>query len=350
MDEQQNTDTIPAENNPAPKKPPRPWGIWAGAAVALALVAAGILFFTGAGRGLIGASHKSQLEKALEQSARLRAQEGEFRIQVAPDDLSVTSGLKEEWHNILLLGTDMGGEETTHGRTDAMLILSVHRGTGQIKLTSLIRDMLVRIPGASRGAKINAANAWGGPLLAVKTVNELLGLNIDRYCVADFNGFMEVVNLMGGTQVELTEAEAKEVGAQKQEGPQHLDGWQTLAFARIRRLDNNFGRNERQRKVLEALLEQARGLDTNTLMNTVSESFQHLATNLSSQEVLDLINVVLKNRDPMLMLSLPPAGKYRYEATANGESAVAFNTDTIKEAFFEFVYGSAAQPDTAGNP
>ena len=159
-----------------------------------------------------------------------------------------------------------------------------------------------------------------------------------------------MVNLMGGTQLELTEEEAREVGAEKQEGPQHLDGWQTLAFARIRRLDNNFGRNERQRKVLDALLTQAKAQDTNSLMNTVSQGFQHLATNLSSQEVLDLINVVLRNKDPMEMLSLPPAGKYRYEPTRTGESAVAFNTDTIRETFFEFVYGRPAGGETAETP
>ena len=334
----------------AADKPKRSIGVWVGAVVALLLVGAGIFVFSGAGRSILARSHMSSLERAMEESARLRAQEDDFRIQVSPDDLSVNPDLPDGWLHVLLLGTDMGGEQTTHGRTDAMLVLSVEEKSGQMKLTSLIRDMLVPIPGASRGAKINAANAYGGPLLAVKTVNQMLNLNIERYCLVDFAGFMDVVNLMGGSWVELTEAEAREVGAEKEEGPQHLNGWQTLAFARIRRLDNNFGRNERQRKVLSALLSQARALDTNTLMRTVSESMQHLATNLSSQELLSLINSVLRNRNPLQMLSLPPEGKYRYTQTHDGASAVGFNSDTVRNAFFDFVYGPLSEAEASLAP
>ncbi len=336
----QDNNRVPEDKSAASPKKPRSWGVWAGGVVAILLVAAGIYLFGGFGGDAIRPQHRSALEQAMEESARLRAQEDAFRVAVDPEDLSVAPGLPADWRNILLLGTDMGGEQTTHGRTDAMLILSVHEETGALKLTSLIRDMLVPIPGATRGDKLNTANAYGGPLLAVKTVNEMLNINIDRYCLVDFQGFMEVVNLLGGADIELTEAEAREVGLEKIEGPQHLTGWQTLTFARIRRLDNNFGRNERQRKVLDALLQKARGQDINTLMGTVAQGFEYLATNLSTQEVLELLTSALKNQESLEMLSLPPDGKYRYEQTPGGSSAIGFNTDTVRNAFYEFVYGT----------
>ncbi len=324
--------------------------MWLGAITLVLLAAGGIYLFGGFGRGAIRQAHQSALEKALEESARQRAQEDPFRVEVDPQDLGAVEGLPEDWQHILLLGTDMGSEQKTHGRTDAMLVLSVHQETGQMKLTSLIRDMLVDIPGASRGDKLNAANAYGGPLLAVKTVNHMLRLNIQRYCLADFHGFAQVVDLLGGVQLALTDKEAREVGHPAEEGVHHLNGWQALTYARIRRLDSNFGRNERQRKLLEALLQVGRGLDTNTLMDTMAQGFEHLATNLTTQEVLALVAVAMQNNAPLEMLSLPPEGKYRYTTTRDGTSAVGFNQDTVRSAFFDFVYGQAAQADAPAAP
>lgn len=198
--------------------------------------------------------------------------------------------------------------------------------------------------GASRGDRINTANAYGGPLLAMKTVNELLGLNISRYASVNFQGFMEVVNLLGGVELTLSDGEARLTGAEKSDQPQRLNGYQTLEYARIRSLDNNFGRNERQRKVLSTLLEQARAQDRDTVMRAVTEGLGWMQTNLTAEEVLSLVVKALGSQQDIELLSLPPEGKYRFARSKSGASVIEFNQNTVRNAFHQFVYGQEAPP------
>lgn len=263
-----------------------------------------------------------------------------FRIPVDASDLSQVEGLDPGWQNILLLGTDGWHGKLNDGRSDAMLVLSVHEESGQVKLTSLVRDMLVPIPGASRGDKINAANAYGGPLLAVKTVNELLGLNISRYLSINFAGFTNVVDLLGGVPIVLSEGEAGIVQAEQTDAPQRLKGWQALEYVRIRKLDNNFGRNQRQRTFLTAMLEQARQQDRGTLMAAFSESMRHLTTNLTAEELFTLLRVGLDQRMTLTTLSLPVEGKFSYGSAPNGVRGVTFHEESLRQTYHEFLYGN----------
>ena len=312
------------------------------ALVAIAVVAAGLYFVLREDEAAVLRRQQEAMEKAmLEEEQEV---EVEFRVEVEEGDLSLQEGLDPAWMNILLLGTDGWGSSLNQGRSDAMLVLSVNEQTGELKLTSLVRDMLVPIPGASRGDRINTANAYGGPLLAMKTVNELLGLNISRYASVNFQGFMEVVNLLGGVELTLSDGEARLTGAEKSDQPQRLNGYQTLEYARIRSLDNNFGRNERQRKVLSTLLEQARAQDRDTVMRAVTEGLGWMQTNLTAEEVLSLVVKALGSQQDIELLSLPPEGKYRFARSKSGASVIEFNQNTVRNAFHQFVYGQEAPP------
>lgn len=276
---------------------------------------------------------------ALDDESKEMPIDEEFRVQVAENDLSVVKGLDEDWLNILLLGTDTGSIELNNGRTDAMLVLSLHTKTGQMKLTSLIRDMLVTIPGYKIQNRINTANAFGGPLLAMKTVNELLGLNIERYCSINFTGFRDVVDYLGGVTLTLSAGEVRIVQAQRGDEPQVLNGEQALNYVRIRKIGSNFARNERQRKFLTAILDQVKKNSTDQIIDAVTAGFKAIATNLTTKEVIALLPTIISNADTLDMLSLPQEGTYKFATTKTGASVIEFKEEEARSAFHAFVYG-----------
>ena len=309
---------------------------------AAVLLAAGYFLIQLLGGGGISQKQQAALEEALEKE-ELQLQDS-FRVTVSADDLSVREGLDPDWMNILLLGTDSWGA-LNQGRSDALLVLSVHQKTGRLKLTSLVRDMLVPIPGASPGDKITHANAYGGPLLAVKTVNELLGLNISHYCSANFDGFIQAVDTLGGVELILSEGEAQQVRVDPSAQALRLNGTQALDYVRIRKLDNNFGRNERQRKFMAAMLAQARRQDTSLLMDAFTQALQATSTNLSAADVLQMLPRVLGSKEDMATLSLPVEGHYGYGTAKNGTSGVTFNQEKLQTVFHDFLYEKSVSSD-----
>ena len=295
--------------------------------------------------GQITSEQGLQIRTALKEEGKEFPVGAAFRVQVDPNDLSITEGLDEAWRHFLLLGTDTGDVTLNTGRTDAMMVLSLNVETGDLKLTSLVRDMLVKISGAGTEDRINAANAFGGPLLAIKTVNELLELNISRYVSVNFAGFASIIDHMGGVKLNLSKSEAKLAGVDYGSGEQVLNGWQTLGYVRIRKLDNNFGRNERQRITLQALLKQFQRMGSDGVADTIAKALAVTATNLTAAEVIELVPLALKNSESFETLSLPEAGKFSYARTEQGQSVIRFRVETLRESFRAFVWNAGA-PDT----
>lgn len=212
--------------------------------------------------------------------------------------------------------------------------------------------MLVEIPGASTADKIAHANAYGGPLLAVKTVNKLFGLNIRHYCSVNFQGFVKAVNILGGVDVVLTKGEAYRMRLEYSEGPIHLNGAKSLHYVRIRALDNNFGRNERQRKFLVALMEKARQGERETVMDAVTQALAMTTTNLSAAELMELIPAALSSKAEIEMISLPEYGYYTTGRAKNGNNGVIIKKEKTVEAFHRFLYGepeAMEQPGSRGS-
>lgn len=280
----------------------------------------------------------------LDESEKALPEGDEFRIAVKPDDLSVREGLNADWQHILLMGTDTGNKKLNMGRTDAMLIASINEKTHELKLTSLVRDMLVDIPGMKTQNRINTANAFGGPLLAIKTVNEVLGLNISRYASINFSGFSTLIDALGGVEIELSAGEANELQVGRADGPQYLNGEQALKYVRIRKLDNNFGRNERQRKLLDALLTKARGSGLNQMMELIPQAVELVSTNLSTMEIIGLLPTLLSGAHEMSTLSLPQEGAFHFYQTKAGASVVTFDLEAVRQEFFAFI-GDAVEAE-----
>jgi len=254
---------------------------------------------------------------------------------VTVNNLSVTEGLNEDVMNILLLGVD---DKVLHGRTDAMLVLSVNVKNGSAKLISIDRDTYVCLPQIGRWNRVNTAYVFGGTDLAMKTVNELLGLNITHYAVVDFNGFAAIIDLLGGVDISLSGGEAKEISVTKPVGTgmQTLNGAQALAYARIRSVDSTFGRN-----LLITLLNKV--IATNGLsqiLDLVEAMLPYLATNLTTNELINLIFNVLPYYQEMGVYSYPADGEWQYWTTPSGASVVTVQSpDSAAANVRAFIYG-----------
>ena len=270
----------------------------------------------------------------------------EFRYTVEDGDFSITEGLDENVMNILLLGTDNAGT-LGHGRTDTMIICSVNTVTGEVKLSSIVRDLYVHIPYMQLQNRINAANAFGGPNMAIKCVNETFGLNISRYASINFAGFKELVDLLGGVEIEITAGEATEINRLTDTGVSaglaKLNGAQALEYCRIRKLDNNFGRNERQRKFLEALVKKVLSENSmDQLLALVETAMNYMTTNLTTSDLFTLLFTVVPNMSELQMYSCPAKGEYHYEDIRETEVVVA-NTEKMNASLHAFIYGEAAE-------
>lgn len=216
---------------------------------------------------------------------------------------TATAEESELWWNILLLGGDSRSTDS-YDRTDSMIILSVNRKTGEIKMTSIMRDTWVSIPGHKGMAKINAANVYGGPERAVQTVNSSFGTDIEDYVLINMAGMIKVIDAMGGIDLEVTEGERKYLNSYASEmaakvdydgdrqldstGMVHLNGLLALSYARIRYTDSDYKRVMRQQTVLMALAKKASALDAAELLKLVPKLLGMTETNLSMGEAMAL--------------------------------------------------------------
>ena len=270
----------------------------------------------------------------------------EFRYVVENGDYSVTEGLDKNVMNILLLGTDNAGN-AGHGRTDTMIVCSINTKTGEVKLSSIVRDLYVHIPYMKLQNRINAANAFGGPNMAIKCVNEALGLNISRYASINFNGFKDLVDLLGGVELEITAGEANQINLSTQggvkEGLAMLNGAQALEYCRIRNLDNNFGRNERQRKFLEAVVKKVLSENSmDQLMELVEAGMSMVTTNMTTSDLFTILFTVVPNMQEMQMYSCPAQGEYHYEEIREASVVVA-DLEKARASLHAFIYGEDAE-------
>ena len=199
--------------------------------------------------------------------------------------------------NILLIGQDRReGEETA--RSDSMILCTYHRKTGNVTMTSFLRDLYVPIPG-HHDNRINAAYSEGGAPLLDRTLRENFDLHIDGNIEVDFSQFSQIIDLLGGVQLELREDEAaeinKETGSGLSAGVQVLNGEQALTYARIRKLDadGDFSRTSRQRKLMNALLGSYRNIKWKDLLPLIDELLPLISTDMNYGKLVLLAMEIL---------------------------------------------------------
>lgn len=259
--------------------------------------------------------------------------------------------------HVLLVGVDV--DSTGTSRSDTMIVASVSKG--DIKLTSLLRDTGVTIPGRSGKHRLNAAYAYGGIDLLLKTVNQNFGLNITRYAIVDYDSFPKIIDKLGGVTLTVSDAEANEIndnvrgllymdvkngkreydaGYQlyldeilKKGGENlRLDGLQTLGYARIRSLDSDYGRTNRQRKVLSAILSQVKKHPFK-LIGAAGTALGEIDTNMNTLEIASIALKGITGGVPE-QTRLPASGTY----TDNGGMFENVDFKANLSRFLDFVY------------
>lgn len=201
-------------------------------------------------------------------------------------------GDEEHIVNILLIGTDRRstGER---GRSDAMILCTFNKQTNEFTMTSFLRDLYVQIPGYQDN-RINAAYSYGGMNLLRQTLEKNFHVYVDGCVVVDFSSFTTVIDWVGGVGISLTQAEADHLNAQNSswslvKGSNWLNGEQALAYSRIRALDSDFGRTNRQRTVLSALVRSAVSLSPDRMLSAAKSILSLVSTDLSDAEILGYV-------------------------------------------------------------
>lgn len=260
-------------------------------------------------------------------------------------DMSLKS---DPWvKNILLIGVDdkKGG---TVSRSDTMILVSIDRKHAQIKMTSFMRDTYVTIPGHGED-KMNAACVYGGPQLVMETIEYNFGIDVDNYVLVDFNAFKDVIDSLGGVTVKVEQREAEYINRTSKQNIEYgdkvtLNGEEALVYVRIRYLDSDFYRTQRQRKVISAILSQVKKSDPLDLIDTGKKVLSYVETDMNPVELSLLAEgaMLLYMHYDVLQSRVPFDNNY-YSTTVNGSSVLAIDRQVTSEILEEFIYTKAVK-------
>lgn len=273
-------------------------------------------------------------------------------ISSSPPEVEKSGLGNSEIVNIALFGIDRRGDEPT--RSDTIMVLTVDKPNGKLKLSSIMRDSLVEIEGYGQG-KLNSAYAYGGPELAVKTLNQNFGLNIREYVTVDFHQLAEIIDALGGVEIEVSEEERQNANQSILEqaqvsgleedyiespGLQTLSGTQAVAFSRIRYVGNaDFERTSRQREVLRAVFDKAMNLKATEYISFANTLLPMMETSLDVGDVLSLADILLKK--PSLQdVRFPTNGDLIGDGSivVDGQSCVYFDIQSASQKLHDFIY------------
>ena len=270
---------------------------------------------------------------------------------------SVSGSLKENGvTSVLLIGSD-SRTSGTEGRSDAMILITISDRTKTVHMTSLLRDMYVEIPGHD-GNRLNAAYAYGGPELLMETINQNFGTGVYHYAVVNFEAFANLVDAVGGVELELTNEEVQWVNAYLNEynelrgmpmetdyldtslsGNIHLNGAQALAYCRNRYIGTDFARTQRQRNVLSAVMKKLPGALITNPGGLINGLFPNLTTNLTQGECMRLAMMAGKLLTyDIVQDSLPLDGTYS-NATIREMSVLQVDFDQNRAYIRKEIYG-----------
>jgi polyisoprenyl-teichoic acid--peptidoglycan teichoic acid transferase len=241
--------------------------------------------------------------------------------------------------NILLLGVDSRGEEKS--RTDTIMIAQYDPENQKAKLVSLMRDIYVEIPD-KQSYKINTAYFLGGPELLRKTIKQNFDIDIHYYAVIDFKGFESVVDTLApnGIEMDVEKRMSENIGVVLQPGLQNLNGKQLLGYARFRHDANgDFGRVERQQKVINALKDEAISINGVAKLPKLVGTIQpYIDTNLAGLDLLAVVkDFFLHPPADIETLTIPVEQSYTMESYEHAGSVLEIDFEENKRAIEQFL-------------
>ncbi|QUC67430.1 LCP family protein [Aristaeella hokkaidonensis] len=331
----------------------------------------------------------------------------ELDESIDPNELEINENLPDDVINILLIGLDVRGTKkekllTEQGkyskRSDVLIVLSINMNDGSIKLSSIARNTYVEVPG--RKNKTIIANSYGHanykngefvswtdtPETCIRTVNHNFELNIQYYVAINFYGVAQIIEGLGGVDLDLTKTEATAINTylstgtiknskgekishgkaiansyddkngkrdklKKTSGVQHLDGIQALMYARLRSIDSDFVRTARTRHLLDCLLKQTlEKIKANKLnvLDLVSDFISYPITNVNPSTIMQLAGKVmssgvmdnLESTDSLISeFRIPIDGHWKYDTVDGASVTIMKDKQFTVESLHEFIYG-----------
>ena len=261
--------------------------------------------------------------------------------------------------NILLVGTD--GEYVEKGnRSDSVMLVTIDSKNKDIKLSSIARDTYVDIPGYST-EKLTHAYAYEGIDLLKEVFKENFDLDIDKYIAVNFVSFMDIMDELGGVEVNVEEKDIKEInkyidacyGYYKnkdekdkeyitESGVQRLNGYQALAFSRIRYTDDAFARDNRHREVAQSVYKEFAQKGVDTYKRCADIVLNNTKTNISPMEMMNLAYTVLKINDKDIEQFQFPLAEHRKGHIISKQKGwvLEWDKEPNLEAWHKFIFGT----------
>lgn len=256
--------------------------------------------------------------------------------------------------NILLLGTDERTEEfSDNARADSIMILSLNLKAHTIKLVSIERGIGVPVPGRNDDW-ITHTFRYGGAALTMKTVQDCFKVDVDRYVRVNFNFMSKAIDAIGGVGIELTEAEANHLNSSHyiyaqsgsnlqtvHAGTNHLNGDTALAYARIRKIDSDWKRIERQRTVIQAAIDEVKDENIFTLNQLADIVLPMVQTNLTKGEITSLLFELpgfLSKGTQMEQMTIPTYETCWNSIGVDGRKLIGVDFEANAQILREFFY------------
>ncbi|WP_174730686.1 LCP family protein [Mesobacillus harenae] len=241
--------------------------------------------------------------------------------------------------NILLLGSDARGDE--QARADTIMIAHYNPDTGSYKVTSIMRDTYVDIPGHGKN-KINAANAIGGPELLRQTIKENFDVDMQYYAIIDFEGFVRVIDeaFPQGVEVNVEKHMSENIGVTLQPGLQKLDGEHLLGYVRFRQdAVGDFGRVERQQNVIKEVAGQLASIQTiPKLPKLLGVITPFVNTNLDTGDMLFMGRGLLTaNEKTIETLRIPVEGTFQNQRVSGAGAVLVIDIEANRQALKTFI-------------
>ncbi len=286
------------------------------------------------------------------------------------DNLGINKVIDDKIINVALFGIDTRGVNSFSGNSDSIMILSINTKSKKVKVMSVMRDSLVPIErnGKITYSKINAAYGWGGPELAVKTLNQNFNLDISDYATVNFYGMVDIIDAVGGIEATITEDELYDKGPEKpglngcmgeickylglnvnkykinKAGTQHLNGVQAVAYSRIRYCksvwdtSNDYGRTDRQRHVMQELFNKATKLKKSQYISLANALIPCTKTSMSTSEILSIAASVLLNSPQFEQYRIPQNEFLMPAPSGSFGSVLYYDLDFVSKLIHGIIY------------
>lgn len=256
--------------------------------------------------------------------------------------------------NLLLIGSDTRNSGS-RGRADAMILVSVNKKEKAITVTSILRDIYLKIPGRDMNNRINAAYAYGGADLLLDTIEQNLKIKVDKYVIIDFYAFIDVIDAVGGVNVLVTEKDIPIINAYVMEinkltgkdincdcleeaGSLLLNGKQALGYTRNRYVGSDFTRTQKQREVLGLVYGKVKGLKLSGLTELMKRILPQVTTNLKEGEIFSLLlSLPSYIKYDIKQVTIPAKGSYK-DMNIRGMAVLSIDFEKNIKILHESIY------------